>query len=135
MSNIISRAVRGATTVENNTAEEIHNATVELLKKMTEENSISPDDIVNVIFTLTHDLNAGFPAKSARTDLHWNDVPMICTQEIPVPDSLQKCIRVLITFNTTKPREEIKHIYLREARSLRPDLVDKKSKRAVNRPL
>ena len=125
MNNIVSRAVRGATTVENNTAEEIHSATVELLKKMTEENAINPEDIVNVIFTLTHDLNAGFPAKSARVELHWDEVPMICTQEIPVPDSLQKCIRVLITFNTNKSLKEIKHVYLREARTLRPDLVDK----------
>lgn len=123
MNNIISRAVRGATTVENNTEEEIHSATAELLKQMTEENAITPDDIVNVIFTLTHDLNAGFPAKAARIELNWNDVPMICTQEIPVPNSLPRCIRVLITFNTVKPKQEIKHIYLREARSLRPDLV------------
>lgn len=123
MHNTLSRAVRGATTVKANTAKEIHSATVELLKKMIADNSITPEDIVNVIFTLTHDLNAGFPAKSARTDLNWNEVPMICTQEIPVPDSLQKCIRVLITFNTEKTLREIKHIYLREAKKLRPDLV------------
>lgn len=119
----VSRAVRGATTVENNTAEEIYQATLEMLQKMTDENSIEPDEIINVIFTLTHDLNAAFPAKVARTHLGWDTVPMICTQEIPVPDSLQKCIRVLITFNTSKPKSEIRHIYLREARSLRPDLV------------
>lgn len=120
---LVSRAVRGATTVENNAAEEIYQATVELLKKMIDNNSIDKDEIINVIFTLTHDLDAAFPAKAARVHLGWDNVPMICTQEIPVPDSLQKCIRVLITFNTTKPKNEIRHIYLREAQSLRPDLV------------
>lgn len=119
----ISRAIRGATTVESNTAAEIDSATTELLKKMVTENSINPEDISNVIFTLTHDLNAAFPAKFARIHLGWDGVPMICTQEIPVPDSLQKCIRVLITFNTTKSQKEIRHIYLRKAQSLRPDLV------------
>ena len=124
MNNIlISRAVRGATTVENNIAEEIYQATVELLKKMINENSIDSSEIVNVIFTLTHDLNAAFPAKAARVHLGWDTVPMICTQEIPVPNSLKKCIRVLITFNTTKSKNEIRHIYLREAQTLRPDLV------------
>lgn len=119
----VARAVRGATSVQHNTAEEISQATLELLEKMIEENSITAEDIVNVIFTLTHDLDAAFPAKTARVHLHWDDVPMICTQEIPVPDSLQRCIRVLITFNTAKPRQEIRHVYLREAKSLRPDLV------------
>lgn len=119
----VSRAIRGATTVENNDADEIYEATVELLRQMTEKNSITPDDIINVIFTLTHDLNAAFPARVARSDLNWHDVPMICTQEIPVPDSLPKCIRVLITFNTTKPKNEIRHVYLRKAQALRPDLV------------
>ena len=124
MQNIpVSRAIRGATTVKNNTAEEIYQSTVELLEKMVENNSINKDEIINVIFTLTHDLDAAFPAKAARIHLEWDTVPMICTQEIPVPDSLQKCIRVLITFNTTKPKNEIRHIYLREAQTLRPDLV------------
>lgn len=124
MQNIpISKAVRGATTVENNVDEEIYHATVELLKNMIEKNSIDSEEIINVIFTLTHDLDAAFPAKSARVQLGWDTVPMICTQEIPVPDSLQKCIRVLITFNTTKSKDEIRHVYLRNAQTLRPDLV------------
>ena len=120
---LVARAIRGATTVNSNTDEEIYKATVELLEKMVLLNSINSDDIVNVIFTLTHDLDAAFPAKAARVHLGWNDVPMICTQEIPVPASLQNCIRVLITFNTTKPKDEIRHVYLRVAQSLRPDLV------------
>jgi len=124
MNNIpASRAIRGATTVENNTAEEIYQATVELLQEMVEKNSIDSGEIVNVIFTLTHDLDAAFPARAARVNLGWDTVPMICTQEIPVPDSLKKCIRVLITFNTAKPKDDIRHVYLREAQSLRPDLI------------
>lgn len=119
----VARAIRGATTVNLNTDEEIYKATVELLEKMILLNSINPGDIVNVIFTLTHDLDAAFPAKAARVHLGWDDVPMICTQEIPVPDSLKNCIRVLITFNTTKPKNQIRHVYLRNAESLRPDLV------------
>ncbi len=118
------RSIRGATTVENNTENEISAATVELLEKMISENAVNPEDIVNVIFTLTHDLNAAFPAKSARIQFKWDDVPMICTQEIPVPDSLKQCIRVLITFNTVKLQKEIRHSYLKKAQTLRPDLIN-----------
>jgi len=120
---MISKAVRGATTVNSNAEDEIYQATYELLSKMVNENAISPDNIVNVIFTLTHDLNAAFPARVARSNLAWHNVPMICTQEIPVPNSLEKCIRVLITFNTEDISGKIRHIYLREAKKLRPDLV------------
>ena len=118
-----SRSIRGATTADNNNSGDISASTVELLEKMIYENGVNPDDIVNVIFTLTHDLNAEFPAKAARINFGWDDVPMICTQEIPVPDSLKKCIRVMITFNTTKSQQEIRHVYLKGAQSLRPDLV------------
>jgi len=120
---MISKAIRGATTVNSNTEQEIYDATLELLTKMVNENSINPDNIVNVIFTLTHDLDAAFPARVARSNLAWHNVPMICTQEIPVPNSLKNCIRVLITFNTEDISGKIRHIYLREAKKLRPDLV------------
>jgi len=121
--NIYNRGVRGATTVDNNNYAEIEEATIEMLEKIINMNEIETDSISHVIFTLTHDLNAGFPAKAARIHLGWNDVPMICTQEIPVPDSLAKCIRVLIVINTSKKKKEIKHVYLRNAKSLRPDIV------------
>ncbi len=117
------RAIRGAITVEANNVESIDTATLELLNTMIKANEIVNNDIVSVIFTLTPDLNAEFPAKSARVNLGWDDVPMICTSEIPVPGSIPKCIRVMITFNTLKAKEKIKHVYLKEAEKLRPDLV------------
>ena len=119
----ISRAARGAVTVKQNTVEDISSATVELLSTIIKANRITTDDIVSVIFTLTPDLNAEFPAKPARIHLGWDDIPMICTSEIPVPGSLPKCIRVMITFNTFKSKGEVNHVYLGEAQKLRPDLV------------
>jgi len=118
-----TRAVRGAITVEENSAEQINNATYELLITLLKANEINKDDIVSAVFTLTPDLNAEFPAKSARDNLDWEDIPMICASEIPVPGSIKKCIRVMITFNTLKTKEEIKPVYLKGARNLRPDLV------------
>ena len=123
--NIVSRAVRGAITVNFNNADEITSATVKLLTAIIQANVIAQDDIVSVIFTLTNDLNAEFPAKSARIHLGWDDIPMICTNEIPVPGSIQRCIRVMITFNTSKPKSEIRHIYLEGATALRPDLANR----------
>ena len=121
--NIVSRSIRGAITVNTNTAEDISSATVKLLTAIIEANALNEEDIVSVIFTLTSDLNADFPAKFARIHLGWTDVPMICTGEIPVPGSLQKCIRVMITFNTAKIKSEIRHVYLEGAAALRPDFV------------
>lgn len=117
-----TRAVRGATTVENNTAENIGSATLELLKNILESNNIEEDDIVSVIFTLSPDLNADFPAKAARIHLGWDKTPMVCAMEVPVPGSLEKCIRVMITFYTTLSKNEVKHVYLGQAQALRPDL-------------
>ena len=119
----VARAARGAITVTENTCEQINDATPELLKLLLEKNEISAEDIVSVIFTLTPDLNAEFPAKSARIELGWDDIPMICACEVPVPGSIEKCIRVMITFNTFKAKNEINHVYLRDAQKLRPDIV------------
>ncbi len=119
----LTRAVRGAISVPENSVNAINEATLELLNGIIKANQINKQDIVSVIFTLTSDLNAEFPAKSARLELGWDDIPMICTGEIPVPGSIQKCIRVMITFNTTKSRSEVRHVYLRDAQNLRPDLA------------
>lgn len=118
-----TRGIRGATTVKENTDAAIEDATLELLNSIIIENKVDKEDIASVIFTLTHDLTAAFPAKAARINLGWNDVPMICTQEIPVPDSIKMCIRVLILINTTLKNDELKHKYLRDASKLRPDLI------------
>ncbi|OGI23246.1 MAG: chorismate mutase [Candidatus Melainabacteria bacterium RIFOXYA12_FULL_32_12] len=118
-----TRGIRGAITVEKNSSDAIQKATTELLSSILNENKVVEDDIVSVIFTLTNDLTADFPAKAARKYFSWDDIPMICAQEIPVPGSITLCIRVLILINTTLSKKEIKHIYLGEARNLRPDLV------------
>ena len=116
------RGIRGATTVEYNDHEEILAATTELLLLMIQENNVEFEDIACASFTLTDDLNAVFPAVAAR-QIGWNEVPLICMREIPVPNSLGKCIRVLLLVNTNRSASEIQHIYLRKAVSLRPEFV------------
>lgn len=117
----VCRGVRGATTVENDAREEILAATRQLLALMIRLNGIEAADVASAIFSTTVDLNAEFPALAAR-QLGWLDVAMLCTHELSVPGSLPKCIRVLVHWNTDKPRESIQHVYIREATRLRPDL-------------
>ena len=117
------RGIRGATTVAENKTELILEATRELLEALVAANeSMKPEDIGSAIFTVTDDLDATFPAQAAR-QMGWSMVPMMCAREIPVPNSLSKAIRVLVHWNTETPQNQIKHIYLREAVKLRPDLV------------
>ncbi len=116
------RGVRGATTVEQDEPDGILLATRELLERIMEANaSIKIEDIASVFFTLTDDLSSAYPALAAR-QLGWQAVPMICSQEIPVPGGLPRVIRVLIHWNTDVPQAEIRHVYLRDAVHLRPDL-------------
>lgn len=115
------RGIRGATTVEENTAEQIDIATQEMLQMIIEENSLKAEDIVSALFTVTLDLNAAFPAAAARK-LGWQSVPLMCCTEIPVPGSLPFCIRVLLHVNTEKTQEEVRHVYLHKAVQLRQDL-------------
>ncbi|HEX4202712.1 MAG TPA: chorismate mutase [Ktedonobacteraceae bacterium] len=112
------RGIRGATTVETNSKEEIFAATTELLKLIVQQNSLNLDDIASAIFSVTNDLDAAFPARAAR-DLGWIDVPLMCTREIPVPNSLKKCIRVLLHVNTTRSAREMQHVYIKNAINLR----------------
>jgi chorismate mutase len=112
------RAIRGAITVEANTPEAITAAVKEMVEAVVRENQLVPGDIVSAIFTLTPDLNAEFPAKPAR-ELGWDSVPMICAQEIGVPGALPRVCRLILH---AKGRKAAKHVYLREARVLRPDL-------------
>ncbi len=115
------RGVRGATTVANNCREEILSGTRELLALLVRRNEIDPTDIAMTLFSVTHDLDAEFPALAAR-QLGWLEVPMLCGHEMCVPGSLPLCIRVMITWNTEKAQDEIHHIYIRGAKKLRPDL-------------
>ena len=117
------RGIRGATTVSADDPDLILQATRELLETVLDENEgMQPEDVASAIFTVTDDLNSTFPAQAAR-QMGWGLVPMMCAREIPVPGSLPRVIRVLVHWNTEIPQSEIRHVYLREAVKLRPDLV------------
>jgi chorismate mutase len=115
-------ALRGATTVETDSPEQIAAATAELLNELTSRNGLVPADIISAIFTVTPDIVSDFPASAART-LGWDEVSLLCTNEIPVTGALEHCIRVLIHAETARDRASIRHVYLRGATTLRPDLV------------
>ncbi|HHV44583.1 MAG TPA: chorismate mutase [Firmicutes bacterium] len=116
------RGIRGAITAENNDKDSIFVATQELVRQVIVANQLATEDICSIIFTVTQDLDAAFPATAARA-LGLDLVPMICSYEIAVPGSLPRCIRLLMHVNTEKKQDEIVHVYLKGARSLRPDLV------------
>ncbi len=117
------RGIRGATTVCEDDAEAIRLATRELLVAISAANpTLRPADIASAFFTTTDDLRAAYPAQAAR-ELGWEEVPLMCAQEIPVPGSLRCCIRVMILWNTDLAQNEVHHIYLRDAIRLRPDLA------------
>ena len=124
MGNRSVRGIRGAITASGNTAEEISEATKELLQTLVEVNQIDTEDIASIFLTTTPDLNADFPASAAR-ELGWILVPLLCAREIDVPNKMTKIIRVLMHVNTAKTQSEIKHLYLGQAASLRPDLANK----------
>jgi chorismate mutase len=118
-----TRGIRGATTVAEDEPDLILQATRELLEAIIKENQgMTSEDVGSAIFTVTEDLAATFPAQAAR-QMGWSMVPMMCAREIPVPGGLRKVIRVLVHWNTETPQGEIKHVYLRDAVKLRPDLV------------
>ncbi|WP_368504501.1 chorismate mutase [Alkalihalophilus sp. As8PL] len=120
------RGIRGATTVTSNEEEEILEVTEELVNEIISQNSFLPDEVAQVLITVTEDLSATFPAKALRRFKDWTYVPVMCATEIPVPGSLEKCIRILLTVNTTAAQNEINHIYMRDAIKLRPDLSSTK---------
>jgi len=115
------RGIRGAIRVERNTKEDILAATRKLLTAMIDENTVQVDDIASVFFTVTPDLNAEFPAYATR-DRGWKMVPLLCAQEMDVPNSMTRVIRILLHVNTAKPLKQIKHQYLGDTAKLRPDL-------------
>lgn len=117
---LVCRGVRGATTVDDVGRESVLQATRELLATMIRINGIEPEDVASAIFTTTPDITSVFPATAAR-QLGWLDVPLMCGHEMNVDGALQRCVRILLHWNTTKSQSEIKAIYLREARALRPD--------------
>ncbi len=112
------RGIRGAITVKENRKTDILSATRELLTEIVKNNQIDISEIASIIFSVTRDLNAEFPAAAAR-EIGWKDTPLLCTREIDVPKSLPRCIRVLLLVNSDKAQKEMKHVYLREAVKLR----------------
>lgn len=115
---MITKGIRGATTVESNSVQDLQKATLELLNEMILQNNIDKNNISHVIFTTTPDINAAFPAKFARIDLGWNEVAMMCFNEIDVSNALKMCLRVLIVLNCDndfKPQ----FVYLNGASNLR----------------
>ena len=116
------RGIRGAITVETNEEQPILEATLEMMRAIVTENALDPEDICSVLITVTTDLDATFPAKAIRLMDGWDFVPLMCALEMPVNGSLDKCIRLMVHVNTERSQKEIKHVYLRRAQALRPDL-------------
>lgn len=116
------RGIRGAITADGDTPEQVLAATRELLEEILRANRLEQfEEIVSAIFTTTSDLTSTFPAEAARK-LGMHQVPLLCCQEIPVPGSMPRCIRVLLHVNTERKQSEMAHVYLRDAQRLRPDV-------------
>lgn len=116
------RAIRGATTVEADEPALIREAVTELLEAVLDDNDLAPMDIISAVFTATPDLTSEFPAHAARL-FGWTDIPLLCAQELPVVGALPRCLRVMVHAETRLARNEIRHVYLREAILLRADLL------------
>lgn len=116
------RGVRGAITIEENVEAEIVDATERLMRELVAENEIVAEDVASIFISVTEDIDAVFPARALRRLDGWKHVPVMCMREIPVTNSLKKCIRVMAHVNTTRSQADIKHIYLEKAVVLRPDL-------------
>lgn len=119
---MICRGIRGAVCVDSNDAGAIVAATKALLRHIVETNNLSAADVASATFTATPDLNAAYPAQAAR-ELGWTRVPLLCLQEMSVQGNLPRCIRVLIHWNTARGQDDIQHVYLGRASTLRPDLA------------
>jgi chorismate mutase len=113
-------AIRGAITVERNEREAILQATRELVEAIVRQNELDAEETVAMLFTASRDLDAAYPAQAVR-DMGWQHVPMLCAQEMAVAGALPRCIRVLVLVCRDRPNRPLRHVYLREARVLRPD--------------
>jgi chorismate mutase len=124
------RGIRGATTISTDEPDLICEATHELLNAVLNVNvELRLEDVGSVLFTMTDDITSAYPAIAAR-QLGWDHVPMMCVREIPIRGSLPLCIRVLIHWNTELTQNEVKHVYLRGARVLRPELIQQSGEKS-----
>ena len=116
------RAIRGATCLVQDDAQEMADAVTELLSEILVRNDVSLDELVSIFFTATPDLHSAFPAAAAR-GIGLADVPLMCAQELDITGAMEKVIRVMLHVQTDTPRNEIKHVYLRGAEALRKDIA------------
>lgn len=119
------RGIRGATTVKEDKSADILEATKELVEELVRQNEFLPEQVAAVFITVTTDLVSDFPAKAVRKLEGWELIPLMCSTEIPVQGSLPQCIRIMMLVNTDLGTNEVKHVFLRDAVKLRPDLVGK----------
>lgn len=117
-------SIRGAITVEENSETAILEAAKELIQEIENRNSIDKKEVISIIFTCTRDLDSVYPAKAAR-ELNYLNASLMCLNEMYVENSLEKCIRIMILLNSEKEQKDAKHVYLRDAKVLRPDLSNK----------
>ena len=117
------RALRGATTVDADTREQVHERVVALLGQLCERNGVHHDDLISIVFTATEDITSVFPAEAARA-FGLGDVPLLCARELAVENGTPRCIRVLVHLTTDRSRSELRHVYLEGARGLRDDLPE-----------
>lgn len=115
------RALRGATTVDDDTPEQVQDRVVELLREVFDRNGVDHDDLVSILFTATEDVHSLFPATAART-VGLGDVPMLCARELDIPGATRRCIRVMVHLESPRTRAELRHVYLHGATTLRDDL-------------
>jgi len=119
----VVRGLRGATTVDADTVEQVTERSQELMRRLMERNDLVEDDIISIIFTATGDVTSIFPATAIR-EIGFGAVPLLCAAEIAVPGAMPLCVRVLLHVQATRSRDEIHHVYLHGAQGLRDDLPD-----------
>lgn len=118
------RALRGAITVDADEPEEIRRRTIQLLTTIFERNDVVTDDVISILFTATQDLQSLPPAAGARGIPGLVEVPLLCAQEMPTDGELAQCIRVMLHVETERDRAEVRHVFLRQATVLRPELAE-----------
>jgi chorismate mutase len=115
------RALRGATTVDADTADQVHERVGALVREMLDRNAVGHDDVISILFTATEDVTSVFPAAAARA-IGLGDVPLLCARELSVDGGTPRCIRVLMHLTTERSRADLRHVYLEGAKGLRDDL-------------
>jgi chorismate mutase len=117
------RAFRGATTLDDDQRDHLIARTQELIQAMFERNDLVEDDLVSIVFTATMDIHSAFPAEAAR-EAGFVHTPLLCARELEIDNGIERCIRVLVHAYTTRAKQDLRHVYLHDARQLRTDLPE-----------